>query len=229
MYHRGYQVYSTTLGEETPCFSTPTVTYEPGTSPTATLVTLINHKVFTRMYTLDPSITHNSELSAGAIAGIAVGSVIGLILIAFAFIMLRRLRHRRIENEDKQSRVWGQEMEEPVLGSADGISPRGNPTSPVSAGSGWQMRQSNPPTYEDVNEQPNSEKGTGPQELPGSLFMHQHHPAFQREASSELESQRQVSPPISPPRTPTRPSGQRLDNTHGNDSPIISPASTSMT
>ena len=147
--------------------------------------------------------------------------------------MLRRLRQRRLE-EEELSKARAPEMEEPVLGSVAERSPRGQPRSPRSAGSGWPIHQSTAPSvHEDATGQPKSAKATSPQELPGSMFIHQHDPAFQGDGGSELEGQRQVSPPTSPPKTPARSLGYKSNATRsiptGKDGlPVVSPVSPPM-
>ena len=232
----GYKVFSTALGAATPCYTMAATTYIATSTPTALTVQVYSNTVFSRKYTLDPHSSVNQKLSTGAIAGIAVGSVIGIIVAFVALFCIRRLRQKRLERENENALTRSMEMEEPILGSTAPRKGSGHPGSPRSAGSGWPIRQpGSPPTYEDARSTHTSGQPATPQELPGSMFIHEHHPAFQ-EHLGENELPNGAAAATSPPRTPTRPtthkspiSPQRTPRTPRTDTEgtdVISPAST---
>ena len=201
----------------------------PPTIPTEALLTLITDHVFAEKYLLaTPLSTPSSGISSGALAGIGVGAA------ALFFGLIGALwfwRHRKIKKFNEPKRVTTFPLVDPavpmseasVLGAQSpqelaspeqqGMSPR----SPRLNTGIWPMAltSSPPPTYEGGRGRSESTKGA-PQELPGSTYIHEHHPAF--------TGRKPPSSPTSPstPRTPTR----SFTGGSNSESPMVTPSST---
>ena len=220
----GYQVYTTNLGYETPCYTMPSVTLEPGTTPSIKDLTVITQYVFARKYLLhDPTAAPPKHLSNGAILGIAIGIPVNVLFFLFLILLcLRRRARARKEAETQRKAAFiprSQEMDEPhdITRPSELASPQSNPVTPHTASSGrspvanWPMGPGSPPppTYDagsGFRPPPAPAKMTIPQELPGSTFIYEHHPAMQPEQEKRQEPNERAVSSVAPtePRTPTR-------------------------
>ncbi|ERF76931.1 hypothetical protein EPUS_02643 [Endocarpon pusillum Z07020] len=196
----GWQIYFTDLGGQTPCFTRPTITHIPATTSTVAGLSVITEHVFTRKYDLsDGAIQGSRSLGTGAIAGIAVGGVAGLGVIgALIFFYLRR---RKAQKAPQTLATFGGGEGEMVIASpatatAELASPHTLPNSPGSGRSAW-ISPSSPPAYEHNVDSFRAKARTVAQELPGSTFIFEHHPAY-----AGQEDQSVTVAPSSPPRTP---------------------------
>lgn len=198
----------------------PSGTIVPATIPTDTGLTLITDHVFAQRYVLG-SAKSGQSLSSGALAGIGVGAGAVFFGLIGALWFWRRRKIKQIEEPQRGSTFPAEEPTIPMsegsqlaqspqeLASPEqqGISPR----SPMRL-NGWPMGpMSSPPAYDAQRVRAESLKGI-PQELPGSTFIHEHHPAFGAPPS-----------PTSPstPKTPAR------SFTGGSEptSPMVTPSS----
>ena len=218
----GYQVYYTNIGAQTPCYTMPSQTIVPATIPTDSGLTLITDHVFAQRYILG-SPKSGRTLSTGALAGIGVGAAAVFLGGIGALWFWRRRKIKQIKEpqgvttfppEDptipmSQASQMPQSPQELASPEQQGISPR----SPLRL-HGWPMGPaSSPPAYDAQRARAESLKGI-PQELPGSTFIHEHHPAF-----SGQEPPSPTSP--STPKTPTR----SLTGGSDSGSPMVTPSS----
>jgi hypothetical protein len=238
-------VYPTALGYETPCYTVPSITLVPGTTPTVSGLTIITNMVFAKKYLLgDPSATPAAAgLSKGAIAGIAIGAAALAFLLATLIFWLRRRAHDRKKAELQKSAIIprSREMEEPqdITRPSELASPHSQPMSPHPAStevsSNWPMgSNSPPPTYDQGSGvRPPPAKKTIPQELPGSTFIYEHHPSFDTGASdrgtvsepsaARVASDHATTSAPSEPRTPVAKSPES-DPVHSPPAPaVVSP------
>lgn len=188
-------VYPTVLGVETPCYTVPSITLVPGTTPTISGLTLITNMVFARKYLLSApnTTTTRAGLSKGAIAGIAVGAaVLAFILALLLFWLHRRAQERKKAETAKSTFIpRSPEMEEPhdFARPSELASPQSQPVTPHTASTGvssnWPMGPNSPPPVYNQGAAVKAlpAKMTIPQELPGSTYIYEHHPAFDSEAS----------------------------------------------
>lgn len=239
-FNRGYQVYYTGIGAQTPCYSVPSSTLIPATTPTdAARLTLITQTVFAQRFEL---VEENSGggLTGGALIGTIVGPIAAVILLANIIVvcMWRRRKVRRREAELNRATTFP--PNEPAihpseppqtpheLASPDMIrSPRSPQMGQIN---GWVSTGSSPPAYDSSR----NLAGIGatklqipqdPQELEGSMFIHQHHPAFGTESTAP--STTAASPSSDRPRTPKTPrtpQAIRSPSSEG-DSPLVTPSS----
>ncbi|KAK5087628.1 hypothetical protein LTR70_002945 [Exophiala xenobiotica] len=230
----GYSVYYTALGAETPCYSRPTKSFLPATTITGSQATVITDAVFSRRYTLvkEPA----PVLPKGSIAGIVINAVL---LVAAPFIIVWLLRRHKRNKAEKAERAAAEQAQRESMGAtfppmeptltqqmsevpastaslatpAELGSPDTGFSTPVTLKgmpfpSGLaQNTPSSPPAYE--------VPGPVPFEMPGSTFIHEHHPAFG--GSSTDLSREPTSPPRTPPRSPAATASTR--------SPVLSPSS----
>lgn len=191
IWFRGWSIYGSALGGQTPCYSVPSTTYVPAMTSTISGITIITGKVFTRKYDLVPPKT---GLSTGAKAGIAIGAVAGALALftALLFSVLRKRRARR-EREKATTAARGLVTEEkgvsgtPVSGAQELPSPNSQPASPSTVHTSWTSPPA-PPGYifpfAEASRLPTPQPvGRPASELPGSTFIHEHHPAFSVEAA----------------------------------------------
>ena len=221
----GWQIYFTAIGAKTPCYTMPSITHVPAISPTVSGVTVITEHVFTRKFELASDVGNSSKkgFPVGAAAGIAIGVVL-LASILTVFFILRHKKQQKISQEQEAasrlSHPLGAELTSgektpPYKPSvAELASPQGMTRSPESPSKTWTSAGS-PPAYNQPSEPVRSSKPLPPQELPGSTFMYEHHPAF---ASAPTETESTLPASTTPPRSPP----QRSTMTA---SPIISPMS----
>ena len=187
-------------------------------TPAATDVTLITNQVFTRRYELAVKPTASpGSLTKGGIAGAAIGAFINVLIFAgFAWFFWRRRQAKKellaatAERNQNMEEVYSPPLS--PSGPQELASPNNPPTSPRS--SEWPMGSSAPPAYRNSMARTVSGKSYTPQELPGSTFIHEHHPAFTGDEASERPV---TAPPTTPPRSPPR---SPLKNA---TSPVVSP------
>lgn len=178
----GWQVYSTAFGGQTPCYTMPTVTFAPSSTLTGSGVTLITDHLFSRKYEL--AVAARSSLSTGATAGIAVGAAIGalsLLSIVVAFI-LRKKKARRTMRSDNQTEPPLPEEKPPGTPRSPNAHELPSPhsgSSPQSAKNQWHFF----PSGEGTRTPPRQIV----QELPGSIFINENHPAY-RSADSPVRA-----------------------------------------
>ncbi len=198
----GWQIYFTDIGGQTPCFTRPTITHVPASTSSGPGLTTITEHVFTRKYDLsDGSTKGSSSLGTGAIAGATVGGVTGLGIIgALVFFYLRRRKAQKAPQTLGTLGGDGGEMvvASPAMVTAELASPHTLPNSPGSGRSAW-ISPTSPPAYEHNVDPFRAKARTVAQELPGSTFIFEHHPAY-----SGQEDQVMSVAPSSPPRTPGR-------------------------
>ncbi|KAK4941385.1 hypothetical protein LTR10_018654 [Elasticomyces elasticus] len=200
----GYQVYSTGIGGQTPCYSSLSTTLIPGITPTVSGVTLITDHIFTERYILAPKAARPGGLPIGGLIGIIVNAVLFIFLI-IAVIWWRKRRASRAAAAAtaRASTFPAQEPalitfeEQPTTHELD--SPEMQQKSP-GAVSRWPSNPaSSPPAYESERlVKPMPQKPSVPQELPGSTWINEHHPAY---TGSEAST---AADPSSPPRTPVQ-------------------------
>lgn len=197
----------------------PSGTIVPATIPTESGLTLITDHVFAQRYILGSAKTGQS-LSSGALAGIGVGAGAVFLGLIGALWFWRR---RKIQQIKEPQRVTTFPADEPTIPMSEGSQLPQSPqelASPEQQGistraprlNGWPMSLgSSPPAYDAQRARAESFKGI-PQELPGSTFIHEHHPAFGGPPS-----------PTSPstPKTPTR----SFTGGSGSGSPMVTPSS----
>lgn len=164
--------------------------------------------VFARKYLLtDPTATHAKPgLTRGAIIGIALGTANAVLFAVLVFFWMRRRAQRRKQAEDAQKSGFiprTQEMEEPhdITRPSELASPQSQPITPHTASTqrsaNWPMVTASPPP-----------KMMIPQELPGSTYIYEHHPAFDHETSDRTTTSAPSArseprtPGVSEPRTP---------------------------
>ena len=180
-------------------------------SATTSGITIITEHVFTRKYELTAS-GASTGLTAGARAGIAIG-VCGaaLLLAGFVLFLLRRRKTRQTALTSQNNNMIERSFS-PTFAPApqELASPEGGVNSPGSARSSWPMSPGSPPAYNQSIPRTLSGKLQSPQELPGSTFIHEHHPAY----TASEEPQQPVTAPSSPPGSPPRKS---------TTSPVVSP------
>ena len=172
----GWEIYFTDLYDgETPCYTMPATTNVPGSSPTVSGITIITEHVFTQKFNLVATPPKNG-LSGGAKAGIAVGIVLVVMGLGGGTIVLwlrrrKSLREIRAPVAPAPETEKKHELQSPI--SAHELPSPGLHEPPQLLAHPLPLSSHRVPEYQplDVPQKP-------PQELPGSYFIHQHHPAF---------------------------------------------------
>lgn len=216
-------MYSTGIGEHTPCYSMLTPTVVPETTLSGSL-TLITDHVFARRYELGTS-AEQGGLSTGALAGISVAAGVVFIGSIGALWFWRHPKMKQINSGTQKSTSFLMKdsttsMEDSAITIKEStiaipIASQPQPRSPQELASPEQQRMSPRSTRMNFSLWPmgalsstpcdaqkareDSLKGI-PQELPGSTYMHEHHPAFSGANGDDLPSP--TSPPT--PKKPTR-------------------------
>lgn len=236
----GYQVYYTNIGPQTPCYSVPSTALVPESTRSNTAsFSLISQTVFAQKYDLVPP-ANEGGLSTGTLIGVIAGPVVAfLLLVNFAiFFMLRRRKVRKIR-EAEANRATTYPPVEPImplgeapqtpheLASPDIVR---SPRSPQMGQINWVTSPgSSPPAYDSQR----NLSLIGPaklkipqdaQELEGSTFIHQHHPAFAADSTgTPFTPNAAPSPPGDQPKTPKTP----VRSPQGSDrnSPLVTPSS----
>ncbi|KAL9622350.1 MAG: hypothetical protein Q9160_003361 [Pyrenula sp. 1 TL-2023] len=167
----------------------PTVTYVPSSTLTGSGVTLITDHLFSRKYELTEG--SHSSLSTGATAGIAVGAAIGalsLFGVGIAFI-LRKRKARRVMQRDSQTEPPLPEEKPPGTPRSPNAHELPSPhsgSSPQSAKNQWRFF----PSGEGTRTPPRQIV----QELPGSIFINENHPAYRADSPSRATPDVEGSP-----------------------------------
>ena len=211
------------------------------TRPDTASFSLISQTVFAQKFELVAP-AKEGGLSTGALIGVIAGPVVAfLLLVNFAiFFMLRRRKVRKIrEAEANRATIYPpidpivpQTQSEPPPTPHELASPEivGTARSPHMSQINWVTSPgSSPPAYD-------SQRNMGsigpaklkipedPQELEGSTYIHQHHPAFAPDPTGTPSTPTTaVSPPGEPPRTPETPA--RSQEGRERDSPLVTPSS----
>ena len=207
----GWQVYFSTIGAQTPCYTMPSQTFVPAVSATISGLTVITEYVFTRRYELTAPASPGG-LATGAKAGIAIGICGAAVLLGLFGLFLLRRRQARQTTSVSQSNNMVERSFSPTFtpGPQELASPDSGVNSPGSARSNWPMSSVSPPAYNQSIPRSVSGKMQSPQELPGSTFIHEHHPAY----TGGEEPQQPVAVPSTPPDSSPRKS---------KTSPVVSP------
>lgn len=205
---------------------------------------LISETVFAQKYNLvEPA--NQGGLSTGALIGVIAGPVVAfLLLVNFAiFFMLRRRKVRKIR-EAEANRVTTFPPMEPVVPQTQSEPPQtphelaspdvvGSPRSQQMSQLNWVTSPaSSPPAYDSSQRNlpligPAKLKiPDDPQELEGSMFIHQHHPAFAVDSvATPSTPTAATSPPGERPKTPKTPARSPAGSEKGYDSPLLTPLS----
>lgn len=192
----GWKIYTTDFAGQTPCYTMPTVTHVPERTSTVPVRALITQHVFTRKFDLSERAINGSKgPGAGVIAGISVGSVAGLGSVGIVvFFLLRRRKARRAP----QTTAGAGEMV--IASPASAMHELASPHSPARApgfGRSAFGSPSSPPAYEHNVDPYQTKAEPAAQELPGSTFIFENHPAYTRQ-----EDESAAAGPYSSVRTP---------------------------
>ena len=157
----------------------PSQTFVPAMSATMSGITVITEHIFTRKYELTTS-GNLSSLATGAKAGIAIGvCAAALVLAGVVLFLLRRRRARQTTVTSRNNNMIERSFSLTFPpGPQELASPEGVGHSPGSARSDRPMSSGSPPAYNLSIPRAVSGKAQSPQELPGSTFIHEHHPAY---------------------------------------------------
>jgi hypothetical protein len=213
----GWQIYFSSVGGQTPCYTMPSETFVPAASAAILGITLITEHVFTRKYELAaPGMS--SGFGAGAKAGVAIGLCgAALLLAGFVLFLLRRRKAQQTATASQNNNMVERSFSPTFApGPQELASPEERINSPISAASNWPTSSGSPPAYNQSMPRGLSGKLLSPQELPGSTFIHEHHPAYSGSEQPQLPVTAPSSPPGSPPRKSTT-------------SPVVSPLGSPQT
>ncbi|EXJ70798.1 uncharacterized protein A1O5_05788 [Cladophialophora psammophila CBS 110553] len=227
----GYQIYYTAIGLETPCYSAPATTFVPASTPTVVGLTLITDHVFSQKYSLVTQQQAKSNFPPGAKIAIPVSIwvVICIVCITTFFWVRRRRKAKRAAEANRTTTFPPEEPALPHMSMSRAPtaheldSPEAQAGSPgVVGANGWPMfPTSSPPAYDQskgglaIHKQP---PGV-PQELPGSTYIHEHHPVFSPAGSVSTPTE---ATPGSPPGTPVQAAAAGI----GTRSPVLSNVTT---
>lgn len=219
----GWEIYTTDLAGQTPCYTMPTVAHVPAGTTTISGLTLITEHVFTRKFELsDRTMNDSKGPGAGAIAGIVVGSVAGLSFIGALVFLLRRRKTQRAPQTFSPTAGGGEMLVAyPPSVMHELATPQGLARSPDSGRSAWGS-PSSPPAYEHNVDPYRTKEGPAAQELPGSTFILEHHPAYAGRGD-EFSASAPSSPPRTPGQSPPLSTQARIVSSPGTVSPLNSP------
>lgn len=163
-------------------------------------------------------------LPLGGRIGISVNAVLFLVLIIVMIWWLRRRKAKRIAREARSTTY---PLEEPTLQMSRAPtaheldSPNSGNRSVGMPATNWPPIPAvvSPPAYEGGKGRPVAVSSTpsAPQELPGSTFIYEHHPAFSATTPVGSDAPSELSP-TTPPRTPAQ---STVDSER--KSPLLSP------
>jgi hypothetical protein len=178
----------------------PSQTFVPAVSVTISGITIITEHVFTRRYELTAP-GKSGGLDSGATAGLAIG-VCGAVLVLVGLILFLIWRRKARQSAAISRNNMTERPFSPTFapGPQELASPEGAVNSPGSARSDWPMSSGSPPAYNQSMPRTVSGKLQSPQELPGSTFIHEHHPAY----TGSEQAQQPVRAASSPPESPLR-------------------------
>ncbi|KAJ9494095.1 hypothetical protein H2202_010402 [Exophiala xenobiotica] len=231
----GYQIYYTALGSQTPCYSNPSTTLVPASTPTDSGVTLITEHVFSDMYMLAPTVPPKHTLPTAAVIGISVNAVLFIAVIISLWWWFGPRKRRRARAAAARTTTFP--PEEPALPQMSRAptmheldSPERQAGSPGALSRWGSFPASSPPAYDQEKGKPKPKpKPIVPQELPGSTWINEHHPAYSGDDTSTPTEVTQPSPPRTPiqkatPTEPRSPVVSAITSRSGNQSPsFVSP------
>ena len=185
----GWSIYTSAFAGQTPCYTTPPLPLVP---PTATasngaLVSVISNQLFALRYDLAQP---KGGLSGGAKAGIAIGVIAGVVFfaaLAFCIVRARKRRTQAAGSNFDQRTVGDESMADERKsttfsnrasnnGPGDYASELASPSAP--ARSERNMWLSNATSPQSMTATTATQLPSPPNELPGSTFIHEHHPAY---------------------------------------------------
>lgn len=214
------------LGPETPCYSMPSKTYVPATTVSASQVSVVTDMVFSRRYLLVKK--SGPQLPPGAIAGITIGSALAAATPFFLVWLLRSIKQSKMDDTGGEKEGQGATFppNEPTIETAQTVnkapatgktySPHelAGPNRGVDTPNTLKSVPFSAPSFRSPSSPPAYEVPAAiPLEMPGSTYIHEHHPAYGR-PEGEISSR---SPAKSPPGSPGITASTR--------SPILSPSS----
>ena len=202
---RGYSIYFTDIGGQTPCVTVPSVTLVPPVTSTSTDVTVVTDHLFARKFDLPKKGAASSQpLGVGPIAGIAIGcAALVAVLSALIFYLIQRRKAKLAKNQVKPTPIaltGDMALPSPVSATHELASPMSALTQREFSRNPWPS-PSSPPAYEGNSASSRNKTQQVVQELPGSSFIFQHHPAYAG-TGSETTTTRAPSPPRTPGRSP---------------------------
>ena len=174
----------------------------PVSTPTISGLTVITDHLFSQMYMVATTSQGSKTLPLGGIIGITVNAVLFVMVVIAIWYCVRRRRKKAAAEAARTTTFPPEEpalqmLRRPTTHELDNSDAQSK--SPGAAGANWPMAQmSSPPAYDQAKGRPVSNRSFAPQELPGSTFIHEHHPAF-----SVHETPNQTSP-LPLPRTPAQ-------------------------
>lgn len=234
-------MYYTNMGAQTPCYSVASSTLVPASLPASTAsYSLISQTVFARRFELVPP-SNGVGLPTSHLIGIIAGSILGpLLMINIVVIFLLRRRKARQRKEAEANRVTTFPPVEPAMPPTEApqtphelASPDmgvRSPRSPQTVQLNWiGSPVSSPPAYDAQRDlgivgATKLQIQQDPQELEGSSFINQHHPAFAGDFTATSSSPATAtSPKTERPKTPRTPAR----SIHGSEtaSPLVTPSS----
>lgn len=195
----------------------------PVSTPTIPNLSVITNQVFAERFILVEPPSTRRRLPLGALIGIPLNAVLLVVIIIVVILCLRRRKQRR---EASLARATTFPPFEPRLQMSDVNNPHElanpvgqaqSPRTPVTSWTGWPG--SSPPSYDHSRIVTSPIKLTPAQELPGSTYIHEHHPAL---SNSRTRTETSDNTPPGTPSTPTRQIGLGLGE---RVSPVASPDS----
>ena len=181
----GWAVYSSTIAGQLPCFTTPALPLAspPMTRSAGPAPTVISLQLFTLRYQLQ---TSQPGLSIGAQAGIGVGAAVGALLCALLTVFIIRRRQHALA-------IRAATVPRSVYEAPQDFTPK-TPASQFTFGSTIASTSPQAPTRSELPSLPapmshtrsifQEVRPTTPvMELPGSTFLHEHHPAYNQPSS----------------------------------------------
>ena len=216
----GWGVFTSTIAGQWPCFTTPALPLAaPRTTGSGPAPTVISSQLFTLRYVLEPS---QQSLSTATQAGIGVGVAAGSLLLAFiAMFIIRRRRQalaRRAATIPRSPYEAPQDFSPKTPASQFTFGQSLAPSTPATT-----IRPelpSPPPAISPSRSTfPQNQVNTPVTELPGSTFLHEHHPAFNPPKAPAVGAENvgpnvgvAVTSPEEPYRAPFA-SGERISTT----------------
>ena len=180
----GWGVYTNTLAGQLPCFTTPALPLvAPSTTGNGPAPTVISSQLFTLRYMLEPA---QSTLSSGVQAGIGIGAAAGALSIAsIALFVIRRRRQalaRRAATIPRSIYEAPKEFSPQTPASAFTFGQSvatTTPSTPIRS----ELPSPPPPVSPSRSMFHQNQVSTPVMELPGSTFIHEHHPAYNQPAA----------------------------------------------
>lgn len=159
------------------------------------------------MYTLVAPAPSHKDLPLGGKVGIGINAVLFIGVIIAVWIFVKRRKAKAAAARNARSTTFP--AEEPALqmsqtpNTHELDSPEAQTKTPGTGDRNWPIFPTSlPPAYEHAKAKSVTNRLNSPQELPGSTFIYEHHPAF-----SSHDTPTEGVPP-SPPKTPNQKSGK---------------------